>query len=172
VAAVRGALWASSDRQAALLLTMTVQQGLSTPERIAVEVLRIKKAPRLAHLRAVLVDLIGGVRSLAELDFAAQCRERGLPEPDRQVVRKGRDGRYYLDVYWDEWCVVVEIDGIHHAWATQVVSDALRHNAVTLQHDVVLRLPVLGLRTAPDDFFDQICEALVARGWSSTPPAA
>lgn len=172
VAAVRGALWAANDRQAALLLTMTVQQGLTTAERISVEVLRVKKAPRLAYVRAVLVDLLGGVRSLAELDFARECRTRGIPEPDRQVVRKGRDGRYYLDVYWDAWGVVVEIDGIHHTWATEVVSDALRHNSVTLDHDVVLRLPVLGLRVAPDEFFEQINHALEEGGWSTSPPAA
>lgn len=172
VAAVRGALWARSDRQAALLLTMTVQQGLTTPERLGAQVLRIKKAPRLAFIRDVLTDLLGGVRSLAELDFARECRGRGLPEPDRQVVRKGRNGRYYLDVHWDEWRVVVEIDGIQHSWASEVVPDALRQNEVTLQHDVVLRLPVLGLRVAPDDFFEQIERALRGRGWSAEPPAA
>jgi hypothetical protein len=172
VAAVRGALWARSDRQAALLLTMTVQQGLTTAERISVEVLRIRKAPRLAHVRAVLVDLLGGVRSLAELDFASECRARGIPEPSRQAIRKGRDGRYYLDVHWDTWGVVVEIDGIHHTWATEVVADALRHNSVTLDHDVVLRLPVLGLRVAPDEFFEQISRALQDRGWRTSPPAA
>ena len=28
--------------------------------------------------------------------------------------------------------MVVELDGIQHEWATNIVSDALRHNAVTL----------------------------------------
>lgn len=172
VAAVRGALWARSDREAALILTMTVQQQLSTAERLAGEVLRIKKAPRLRFIRDVVHDLVGGVRSLAELDFARECRRRGLPEPDRQVVRKGRDGRYYLDVYWDEWSVVVEIDGIQHSWASEVVPDAIRQNEVTLQHDVVLRLPVLGLRVEPDAFFEQIGRALRDRGWPGDPPAA
>ncbi|MCD6639281.1 MAG: hypothetical protein LT071_05145, partial [Nocardioides sp.] len=88
VAAVRGALWAVSHRQGALLVTMAVQQGLVTPEAVGVALLRIKKAPRLAQLREVVSDLLGGARSLAELDFARLCRERGLPEPDRQVVRK------------------------------------------------------------------------------------
>ncbi|MCD6639669.1 MAG: DUF559 domain-containing protein, partial [Nocardioides sp.] len=103
----------------------------------------------------------------AELDFARLCRERGLPEPDRQVVRKGRSGRYYLDVCWESWRVVVEIDGIHHTWAQAVVDDALRHNEVTLQDAVVLRLPVLGLRVATDEFFEQIERALREAGWPS-----
>lgn len=112
----------------------------------------------------MLLDLLGGVRALGELDFARMCRRRGLPEPSRQVVRRGRNGRYYLDVHWDDWGVVVEIDGIHHAWAQNLVADALRHNDVTLAHATVLRLPLLGLRVAPDEFFDQIQQALVAAG--------
>jgi very-short-patch-repair endonuclease len=82
-------------------------------------------------------------------------------------MRKGRNGRYYLDVIWDQWGVVVEIDGIQHSWASNVVADALRHNDVTLGNALVLRLPLLGLRVASDDFFAQIEEALVSRGWSS-----
>ena len=168
VAAIRAALWARSDKQAALVLTMAVQQGLVTPEALGVEMLRIRRDRRRALLHAVLLDLLGGVRSLGEREFARECRRRGIPEPSRQVVRRGRNGTYYLDVIWDEWDVVVEIDGIHHLWAQNVVSDALRQNDVTLQDAVVLRLPLLGFRVAIDEFFDQIQRALVARGW--TPP--
>ena len=172
VAAVRGALWARSPRQGALLLTMAVQQGIVPAERIATELLHVKKAPYLRLVCDVVGDLLGGVRSLAELDVAGHCRRRGLPEPSRQVVRRGRNGRYYLDVYWAEWRLVVEVDGIHHTWAPEVVGDALRHNDVTLQNSTVLHLPVLGLRVAADDFFDQIEQALVAAGWSRLGPAA
>jgi very-short-patch-repair endonuclease len=80
------------------------------------------------------------------------------------VIRRGRDGRYYLDVAWEQWGVAVEIDGIHHSWATQVVGDALRQNDIVLQDMLVLRLPLLGFRVARDSFFAQIEEALAARG--------
>lgn len=164
VAAIRAALWAMSDKQAALVLTMTVQQGLATAEQLGLEMLRVRRDKRRAFIHLVLLDLLGGVRSLGELDFARECRRRGLPEPSRQVVRKGKNGSYFLDVEFDEWGLVVEIDGVHHSWASQIVPDALRHNDVTLQGDVVLRFPVLGLRVAPDDFFAQIEAALVAAG--------
>ena len=42
--------------------------------------------------------------------------------------------------------LVVEIDGIHHTWAENVVGDALQQRALVLQGDAVLRLPLLGLR--------------------------
>lgn len=166
VAAIRAAIWARSDKQAALLLTMSVQQRLTTPELLVKELLRIKRDRRRTLIAAVITDLLDGVRSLGEHEFAQMCRERGLPEPTRQAVRKGKDGRYYLDVIWEEWRVVVEIDGIQHSWASNVVADALRHNAVALGDALVLRLPLLGLRVAPDDFFEQIEEALVSRGWA------
>ncbi|GAA5107807.1 hypothetical protein GCM10023339_06180 [Alloalcanivorax gelatiniphagus] len=172
VAAVRGALWARSDRQAALLLTMVVQQGVAPAERIARELVRVKRDKRLALVSDVVTDLLGGVRSLAELDVARECRRRGLPEPTRQVVRRGRDGRYYLDVFWEEWGVVVEVDRIQHALAEEVVADALRHNDVTLGNLTVLRLPVLGLRVAADEFFAQIARALTDAGWPGLDPAA
>ena len=80
------------------------------------------------------------------------------------MVRRGRDGRYYLDAAWEQWGVAVEIDGIHHSWAIQVVGDALRQNDIALQDMLVLRLPLLGYRVARDAFFAQIETALVTRG--------
>ena len=165
VAAIRSALWARTDKQAAYLLTLCVQQGLATAQLLGTEMLRVRRDRRRAFLHVVLLDLLGGVRSLGELELAQECRRRGLPEPSRQVVRRGPNGTYYLDVYFEDWGVVVEVDGIHHSWATQVVGDALRQNDITLQRDLVLRLPLLGLRIAPDQFFAQIERALVTRGY-------
>jgi len=165
VASVRAAMWAWSDKQASLLLTMPVQQGLTTAQHLGEALLAVRRDRRRSLMHAVVLDLLGGVRSLGELDFARECRRRGLPEPTRQVVRRGRDGRYYLDVSWDDFSLVVEIDGVHHTWATSVVPDALRQNEVTLTRSTVLRLPLLGLRVAADDFFDQVERGLCAGGW-------
>ncbi len=164
VAGVRAGLWARSDKQATLLLTMAVQQGLTSPERLGAQVMRIRRDRRRILLTSVVGDLLGGVRSLGEHEFAQMCRLRRLPEPTRQVVRRGPAGQWYLDVAWEPWGVVVEIDGIQHEWAVNVVADALRHNAVTLDRAIVLRLPLLGLRVAPDEFFAQITAALADRG--------
>ncbi len=164
VAAVRAALWAATDKQAALLLSMTVQQGIANAEAISQEMLRVKRDRRRRFIHGVLIDLLGGVRSLGELEFARECRVRGLPEPSRQVVRRTRSGRSYVDVFWEDWNVIVEIDGVHHSWAGELVGDALRHNDLALQRAVVLRLPLLGLRVAPDEFFAQIAQALRSAG--------
>lgn len=169
VAATRHAMWARTNREATLILTMTVQQGLATPAELGQAMLKVRRDKRRALIHDVILDLLGGAQSLGELDVARECRRRGLPEPSRQVLRTGRAGRYYLDVLFEDWDVVVEIDGIQHAWAEHVVRDAVRHNDLALKGAIVLRLPLLGLRVEPETFFAQIEEALRERGWK--PPA-
>lgn len=165
IASVRGALWAASDRQAQLLLTMPVQQGLTTAGHLAEALLPVRRAKRLTLAHRTVVDLAGGIRSVNELDLLEGCRARGLPEPDRQAVRRTPGGSYYLDCHWARFGVTLEVDGIHHTWVEHLVADALRHNEVALDRDVVLRLPVMGLRACPDAFFDQLEAALRRGGW-------
>ena len=167
VAAVRAFLWAATDREATHLVITTVQQGLAPADALGREALRIRRDKRLGLLHAVVSDLLGGVRSLGELDVGRELRRRGLPEPERQVLRRDRRGRYYLDLYWPRWRVVVEVDGIHHVWSENVVGDALRQNSLALDGDTVLRLPLLGLRLQPDAFFAQIEAALRSAGWAT-----
>ena len=59
VAAIRAALWAKSDRQATLLLTMTVQQGLAKVEDLALEMLRVRRDRRRGLVHVLLLDLAG-----------------------------------------------------------------------------------------------------------------
>lgn len=144
-----------------------VQQGLASAAAIGVELLRVRRDKRRLLLHAVVNDLLDGARSLGEIDVAHALRRRGLPEPVRQVLRRDRANRYYLDLYWPDLHLVVEVDGIHHSWAENVVGDALRQNALALDGDTVLRLPLLGLRLDPTAFFDQIELAMRAAGWGS-----
>jgi len=169
VAAIRAALWARSDRQATLILTMAVQQGLVRAEDVAAELLAVRRDRRRQLLHFVVLDLLGGTRALGEIDVARECRRRGLPDPTRQVLRVGKHGRYYLDVVWEEWGLVLEIDGIQHTWVENIVHDALRHNEIALSRQVVLKIPLLGLRLQPDDFYRQVEEGLRGAGWN---PAA
>jgi very-short-patch-repair endonuclease len=132
------------------------------PIDIAVGLLRIKRHRRRLFVHVVVNDLVDGARALGEVDFARELRRRGLPPPARQVLRKDRKGRYYLDPYWPELQLVVEIEGIHHAWVENVVGDALRQNSLALAGDTVLQVPLLGLRLEPDEFFAQIAEVIAS----------
>lgn len=162
VAAVRAAEWALSDRQAVTLLVMPVQQGIIPARRLEASWSAVRRSRRRTLLDVVVRDICDGAQSLNELDFAGMCTARGLPDPSRQVVRRGPKGRVYLDTGWEDRGVVVEIDGIQHTMAINVIDDALRDNLLTLGGEVVLRIPVLGLRLCPDRFMDQV-ECAVTR---------
>lgn len=166
IAAVRAALWAVSARQGATVLAMTVQQRIARPEAIAEAFLTVRRHRRKKFLESVIHDLLDGAQAMGELDFAALCRRHGLPAPDRQAVRHTSTGKAYLDVYWSRYRLVVEVDGIHHLAVPAVVGDALRQNEMSLASDTVLRLPLLGLRVAPDEFMCQVRQGLVTGGWT------
>jgi very-short-patch-repair endonuclease len=141
---------------------MSVQQRLTTGERLRAASASHAGRTRRAFIATVIGDVCDGAHSLGELDFAAMCRRRGLPEPDRQVVRHGPDGRVYLDVGWHARRLVVEIDGSGHRRGLSVTADNLRANAVTLGADRVLRIDLLGLRVCPEAFLDQVTLGLAS----------
>jgi very-short-patch-repair endonuclease len=167
VAAIRAALWARTDREASYVVLIAVQQRIASAADVGSELLRVRRDKRRLLLHAIVNELLDGAQSLGEVDVAVLLRRRGLPAPARQALRKDKRGRYYLDLYWPDYHLVVEIDGIHHAWAENVVADALRQNALALDGDTVLRIPLLGLRLEADTFLDQIEEGLRAGGWSA-----
>lgn len=166
VAAVRAALWARSNEQAALVLALCVQQRIVSGEDLLAEFTTVRRNPRRRFLRSVLADIVGGAESIGELEFARLCRGVGLPEPDRQVRRRGPHGTFRLDTLWSPYGVVVEIEGVHHLSADQAMADASRQNELTLQHSRVLRIPVLGLRLSPGTYLDQVRRLLRAAGWT------
>lgn len=158
VALIRAAQWARTDRQAALLICLPVQQRLVRPADVLAAWAAVRRSPRRVLIDAVIRDVCDGVHSLGELDFAKWCRAYGLPAPRRQSVRTSPSGRVYLDVEWDG--LVIEIDGGHHLAGLNPIDDALRSNEVVLDGRPVLRLPVLGLRLQPDAFMAQVKRAV------------
>ena len=159
VAAVRAAHWAVSDRQAALVLAMPVQQRLVSGAALRAAVGQIRGRNRRAFITTVARDIADGAQSLGELDFAALCRGRGLPRPTRQTVRRGPLGTVYLDVFWEDVELAVEIDGSQHTWGLALTDDHFRQNDLVIRGDKVLRMTLMGLRLQPDAFMDQVCRA-------------
>lgn len=158
-ATLHAAQWAVTDRQAALLVCLVVQQRLVSPERLLGAWQTLRRSPRRELLDHVVRDVCDGVHSLGELDFGRLCRMWRLPPPTRQAIRETPGGRLYLDVEWADVGLVVEIDGGHHALALHPVDDVWRQNEVVLGRSLVLRIPVLGLRLAPEQFMRQVVRA-------------
>jgi len=159
IASLRAASWAMSDRQAALWLVLPVQQRIVHAGQLAAAAEQVGVRERRGLIMQLVRDIADGAHSLGELDFTAECRARGLPEPDRQVVCRTPGGRYYLDVRWTSIGLVIEIDGVHHAQGLAPVDDALRQNEVTLRRDTVLRIPLLAFRLDRTRMMDQVVRA-------------
>ena len=160
VAAIRAAAWAVSDRQAALILVMAVQQRLTTGRRLVAASVTVRRRARRAFIHQIARDIADGAHSLGELDFAVLCRSWGLPEPSRQVLRRGPRGRIYLDVGWEERNWAVEIDGAHHFWGLGPPDDTFRQNELVIAGDRMLRITLVGLRLNPELCGDQLRRAL------------
>ncbi|MBA3310489.1 MAG: hypothetical protein H0U28_10640 [Nocardioidaceae bacterium] len=126
---------------------------------------RFKRMRRRALIVGVLGDVLHGVQSLGELDFARECWRRGLPKPSRQVIRQGKRGRIYLDVYFDDFGLVIEIEGAHHDEVLNSIDDALRQNHLSRGAEDFLRIPVVGFRTDRGVFMQQVEDKLVNKGW-------
>ncbi|WP_406832527.1 DUF559 domain-containing protein [Pedococcus sp. KACC 23699] len=159
IAAVRAAHWAVSDRQAALVLVMPVQQRIITGPQLVAAARTVRGRTRRAFIPTVAEDIADGAQSLGELDFSAMCRVRGLPAPTRQAMRRLGQGRVYLDVVWEEVGLVVEIDGSQHQWGLTATDDQFRQNALVISGDRVLRMTLMGLRLDPERFMGQVCAA-------------
>jgi very-short-patch-repair endonuclease len=168
-AAVHAALWARSDRQAALYVLAAAQQGLFTAQEFGEEVAKVRRSRRKTLLRSLHSDICGGIESVAERDFARLCRERGFPEPTRQTWRQSKDGRWRYDVDWDRFDLTVEIDGVQHLDPDAWLRDSLKQNAANLEGRTVLRIPNLALRLDPDPHLDQVEAGLRRGGWEGKP---
>lgn len=158
VAAVRAAEWARTTRAAATILAMSVQQRLVSPAALLDRWESVGRSRRRKVLDGVIRDIADGAHSINELDVGAACRARGLPEPSRQEVRTGARGRVYLDLFWDEEKLHVEIQGAHHFVGLKVVDDSLRLNDLAIRSSdlISLQIPILGWRVSPEPFLDQI----------------
>ena len=93
-ATIRAAQWARSDRQAALLLCLPVQQGLVSPSRLLRAWSDAGRGPRTQLIDTLLRDVCDGARSLGELDFADWAGRTGLPGRGMgRAPTSGRDRR-------------------------------------------------------------------------------
>lgn len=171
VAVVQAALWSPDAARACALLAAAVQQRLIRLGELSIEMARVRRHRFRKLILLVLADIDGGAHSLAEIDFARLCRNAGLPAPSRQRVRIDSTGRRrYLDVEWDQFRLVVEIDGMFHMELARWMDDSLRGNDISLDGRVLLRFPALVLRTDPDRVLAQVRQGLSRAGWEPSAP--
>ncbi|NUR72013.1 MAG: DUF559 domain-containing protein [Hamadaea sp.] len=160
------AVWALSDEDAVSILAAGCQQRLVLPAEVRAVAARFPHCRRHALIVATLDLAELGATSPAEIGFLELCRRHRLPEPQLQVKRRDASGRTrYLDAYFAEFQVHVEIDGAQHMDVRAWASDMLRQNDLWIDGDRVVRIPAFLILTNPDEVVRQITAALRAAGW-------
>lgn len=164
---VDAAAWMPTDRGAMAVLAAGVQQRLVRVDDLRQVVERIETVRRHGLMTGILADIEGGAQALSELDFTRQVvRRHRLPEPSRQVARRDDRGRQrWIDVMWDEWKLVVEIDGAQHDEPLQRWDDMERDNDLNIDDYRTLRFPAWRVRQDPEYVAREILKALRRAGY-------
>jgi hypothetical protein len=167
--AIDRASWQPHPRLAYAMVAAAVQQRLTRPDLLAIELRRAGRIRHAHHLRLALADVTGGAQALGELDLTALCRRHGVQPPVRQRIRTDRHGRRrYLDAEWElpqGRTVVLEVDGSHHMAAEHWTADMRRDRRLVLDSpgSVVLRCTSSEVRLAGGDLVDDLVTAGVPR---------
>lgn len=156
---VDAASWAATPRRARALVIAAFQQRLTSVRRMRQVLERRGNCKRKALIAQSVLDARGGIQSLPERDFNGLRTAARLPRPTRQERAKGKDGRYYLDVWWAQFNLAVEIHGIPHLAVEQWSDDLHRSNELVIDGRRVLAFSSFSIRHEPDRVIDQLLRA-------------
>ena len=143
---------------------------LTTPARLSAALDTRQRVRWRAELHAVLQDVADGCHSLLEIRYLRDVERRhGLPRARRQLATRRPDGgRGYADVCYDEFGVIVELDGRvahpeHARWR-----DMSRDNAAAANGAAVLRYGWADVVQRPCAVAAEVAGLLNTAGWSGT----
>lgn len=147
-------------------LCRPLQQRLLRVDDVRAAVLRVGPVARRSLMLRTLDEISRGATSVHELRFARVLARAGLPQPDRQVLVQRIRRRYYLDCWWDEWALHVEIDGLTHLDPAEWTADLRRSNELEISK-VGRRLRIAGFQLfeQESDVVDLIRRGLAAGGY-------
>jgi very-short-patch-repair endonuclease len=153
---VDAAQWARTDDQARVIVAAGFQQRLVGGEDVHEVVRRMPRARRRSLILEAASDARDGAHSLPEAAFLRLCRVNGFPRPTLQIRRTDVGGRRrYLDGYFEEFGVHVEIDGGQHMDVRAWWADMKRQNDLSIPGDRVLRFPAWVVRHRPQEVVAQ-----------------
>lgn len=134
-------------------VTATVQQRLTTPEKLTDWLGRLAPLRRAKQLRELLGDVAGGAHSMAEVDLRKACRAYGVQPPHSQRSRTDNRGRRrYTDGEWplaDGRTLVLEVDGGFHDDPAQATLDRRRNRQLTTSTRTVIQCSAWEIRHEP-----------------------
>ncbi|KAA1378083.1 hypothetical protein [Aeromicrobium fastidiosum] len=162
---IDAASWCGSDRYARTIVLAGLQQGLVNVAGMHEALDRRGMCHRRGLIRESVLDAGGGIQSLPERNFDDIRIRAGLPMPTRQRRVKGTDGRYHLDVSWDDLDLAVEVHGTQHQEVGQWDADIVRGNEIVIAGRRLLIFTSYAIRHHPDLVVRQLRHMFSSLGW-------
>lgn len=143
----------------------------TTPERLRQAMAVRKKMRWRRDLELALGDADAGVLSVLEHRYVRGVeRPHGLPAARRQARVQRPTGSWYLDSFYDDFGVCVELDGAAAHPADEHWRDKRRDNWNLVHEGIVtLRLGFLDLRDRRCETARDVAIRLRKSGWRATP---
>lgn len=149
------------------LVTRAVQRRGTRASRTAVALESRRRHPHRTLLQGLLGDVAAGAESALELSYLRDVeRPHGLPRGHRQASRRGLP--YASDVGYDEWHLLVELDGRLGHDDEGRFRDMWRDNQFTVRALLTLRYGWFDVVDRPCAVAAQVGTVLVQRGWSGS----
>lgn len=146
------------------LVSGAVQKGLTTPDRLC---RALETRPRQRHRRLILgmlAEVAAGVESYLEMMYVRTVeRPHGLPKGSRQGSHP--DLPYERDVRYDQYGLIVELDGRLGHEAEGRFRDMNRDNRHALRDELTMRYGYFDISGRPCPVAFQVYLALVKRGY-------
>jgi len=153
------------------LILRSTQRRTTTAERLRRRMAQRPRQPWRALLGEVLADIDDGVASPLEQRYRRDVERRHhLPQGacnEVEVQRLG--GRWYRDVRYRAWDVVVELDGREAHPAQGLFRDMRRDNVAVVAGEAVLRYGWRDIVGDPCGVAAQVCVVLALHGWPGRP---
>jgi hypothetical protein len=154
-------------------ISAAVQRRLTTRRRLGIALAGRRTIHDRRQIERILADVGDGAQSPLELRYLRDVeRAHGLPRGRRQAVRRAgrfeRTLRVFRDVYYDEYALVVELDGRLGHSDDGRLRDLRRDNATTIRGERTLRYGWVDVTEEPCLVALQVAAALAISGWDGT----
>ena len=159
---------AATDADAVEPLLRACRLRITSPGRLLTASADLARLRRRQLLHEVCAEVGLGLTSTLERRYARDVERRhGLPAATRQRRVTTTGGRSaYRDVEYDEFGVIVELDGrLGHERESDVLRDQFRDNATVLGGGATLRFGWYAVTGQPCAAARQVVSLLRTRGW-------
>jgi hypothetical protein len=155
------------------LVLRATQRRCTTAERFSRAIGKRRRQRWRSLLLEILAEVEIGVASPLELRYRREVerRHRLPPSTCHEPERRGRGSRWYRDVRYRNWHVIIELDGREAHPETGEFRDMRRDNVAAVAGDAVLRYGWRDVVGAPCAVAVQVSAVLRLGGWTGQPRA-